>query len=43
MNSPTLHLTLFGATSFVGKILTRYLFARYGRSGALRLAMRSLR
>jgi short subunit dehydrogenase-like uncharacterized protein len=39
MNSPTLHLTLFGATSFVGKILTRYLFARYGRSGALRLAI----
>jgi len=27
------------STSFVGKILTRYLFARYGRSGALRLAI----
>jgi short subunit dehydrogenase-like uncharacterized protein len=39
MKPPPLHLTLFGATSFVGQILTRYLFEQYGRSGALRLAI----
>ena len=39
MKPTTRHLTLFGATSFVGQILTRYLFEQYGRSGTLKLAI----
>ena len=33
------HLVVFGATSFVGQILARYLFERYGASGALSWAI----
>ena len=33
------HLTLFGATSFVGQILTRYLYGRFGTDGELRWAI----
>ena len=33
------HLTVFGATSFVGQILTRYLYARFGTGGELRWAI----
>jgi short subunit dehydrogenase-like uncharacterized protein len=33
------HLTVFGATSFVGQILTRYLYARFGTDGDLRWAI----
>jgi short subunit dehydrogenase-like uncharacterized protein len=33
------HLTIFGATSFVGQILTRYLYKRFGTDGELRWAI----
>ncbi len=33
------HLTVFGATSFVGQILTRYLYERFGTDGDLRWAI----
>ena len=33
------HLTVFGATSFVGQILTRYLYGRFGTDGELRWAI----
>jgi short subunit dehydrogenase-like uncharacterized protein len=33
------HLTVFGATSFVGQILTRYLYKQFGTDGALRWAI----
>ena len=33
------HLTIFGATSFVGQILTRYLYERFGTDGDLRWAI----
>ena len=33
------HLTVFGATSFVGQILTRYLYGRFGTDGDLRWAI----
>ena len=33
------HLTVFGATSFVGQILTRYLYGRVGTDGELRWAI----
>jgi short subunit dehydrogenase-like uncharacterized protein len=33
------HLTVFGATSFVGQILTRYLYKRFGTDGELRWAI----
>jgi short subunit dehydrogenase-like uncharacterized protein len=33
------HLIVFGATSFVGQLLTRYLFARHGVDGELRWAI----
>ena len=39
MKTTGLHLTLYGATSFVGRIVTRYLFERYGRTGTLGLAL----
>jgi len=32
-------LTVFGATSFVGQILTRYLYRRFGTDGDLRWAI----
>ena len=35
----TFDLILFGATSFVGQILTRRLVERYGTDGALRWAI----
>ncbi len=34
MTSPTHQIVVFGATSFVGEILTRYLFERHGADGA---------
>jgi short subunit dehydrogenase-like uncharacterized protein len=33
------HLIVFGATSFVGQLLTRYLFERHGVDGELRWAI----
>jgi short subunit dehydrogenase-like uncharacterized protein len=33
------HLIVFGATSFVGQILTRYLYKQFGTDGALRWAI----
>lgn len=36
---PTYDLVVFGATSFVGQILTRYLVTRYGGEGDLRWAL----
>jgi short subunit dehydrogenase-like uncharacterized protein len=38
MSKPTHDVVLFGATSFVGQILTRYLFEQYGVGGKLRWA-----
>ena len=35
----TTTLTVFGATSFVGQILTRYLYGRFGTDGDLRWAI----
>ena len=39
MKSPSLDLTIFGATSFVGQILTRYLFAQFGAHDGLKWAL----
>lgn len=38
MPSPTYHLIVFGATSFVGQILSRYLLETFGFDGELRWA-----
>jgi len=38
MSRPNLDVVVFGATSFVGQILARYLFEQYGVSGELRWA-----
>jgi len=38
MNKPALDVVVFGATSFVGQILARYLFEQYGVGGELRWA-----
>jgi short subunit dehydrogenase-like uncharacterized protein len=35
----THHIVVFGATSFVGQILVRYLFERHGAGGAVSWAM----
>ena len=37
--SPAFHLIVFGATSFVGRILTRYLATTYGVGGELKWAI----
>ena len=39
MKSPSHDLTVFGATSFVGQILARYLFAQYGAHDGLKWAL----
>lgn len=39
MPTDSLDLTLYGATSFVGQILTRYLWQRHGQAGSLRFAL----
>jgi short subunit dehydrogenase-like uncharacterized protein len=39
MSAPSLHVVAFGATSFVGKILCRYLLEQFGAHGALRWAV----
>ena len=39
MKSPSHDLIVFGATSFVGQILTRYLVEQFGTHGALRWAI----
>lgn len=39
MNEPHYHLVVFGATSFVGQILVRYLLERHGAGGTLRWAL----
>ena len=39
MKAPRYDLTVFGATSFVGQILTRYLFEEFGTQGKLRWAI----
>lgn len=39
MSQPTYQVVVFGATSFVGQILTRYLFQRHGAGGTLRWAI----
>lgn len=39
MSHPGFQLTVFGATSFVGQILTRYLFQRHGVGQTLRWAI----
>ena len=39
MKAPRYDLTVFGATSFVGQILARYLLEEYGTQGRLRWAM----
>lgn len=39
MSSPSHDLIVFGATSFVGQILTRYLAAQFGTHGALKWAI----
>lgn len=39
MKSPQHHVTVFGATSFVGQILARYLFEEFGTQGRLRWAI----
>jgi short subunit dehydrogenase-like uncharacterized protein len=36
MNSPSFDVVVFGATSFVGKILCRYLWEQYGAQGELK-------
>jgi short subunit dehydrogenase-like uncharacterized protein len=38
MNKPAFDVVVFGATSFVGQILTRYLFEEFGLDGELRWA-----
>ena len=39
MNQAPHHIVVFGATSFVGQILSRYLFERYGVGGEIRWAI----
>jgi len=39
MKSPSRDLTVFGATSFVGQILARYLFAQFGAHDGLKWAL----
>ena len=39
MKTPTFDLIVFGATSFVGRILSRYLLERHGVNGSLRWAL----
>jgi short subunit dehydrogenase-like uncharacterized protein len=39
MPEPRFHIVVFGATSFVGEILTRYLLARHGVGGDLKWAI----
>jgi short subunit dehydrogenase-like uncharacterized protein len=39
MKTPSHDLIVFGATSFVGQILTRYLFARFGAHDGLKWAL----
>ncbi|HEX4871285.1 MAG TPA: saccharopine dehydrogenase NADP-binding domain-containing protein [Nevskiaceae bacterium] len=39
MSQPDFHVVVFGATSFVGQILSRYLLERHGVGGALRWAL----
>jgi short subunit dehydrogenase-like uncharacterized protein len=39
MKSPSHDLTVFGATSFVGQILARYLFAQFGAHDGLKWAL----
>ena len=39
MKSPSLDLIVFGATSFVGQILARYLFAQFGAHDGLKWAL----
>jgi short subunit dehydrogenase-like uncharacterized protein len=39
MSAPEFHIVVFGATSFVGEILTRYLVERHGVGGSLRWAI----
>ena len=39
MPSPAYHLIVFGATSFVGRILSRYLLETFGFDGELRWAV----
>jgi short subunit dehydrogenase-like uncharacterized protein len=39
MSEPRFHIVVFGATSFVGEILTRYLFSRHGTSGQVSWAI----
>lgn len=39
MSEPQRHIVVFGATSFVGQILTRYLFDRHGVGGAVQWAI----
>ncbi|TJY62260.1 saccharopine dehydrogenase [Sinimarinibacterium sp. CAU 1509] len=39
MTDTPLQIVVFGATSFVGQILSRYLFNRYGNNGELRWAI----
>lgn len=39
MSEPQHHIVVFGATSFVGQILARYLFERHGAGGELRWAI----
>ena len=39
MQSPSHHLVVFGATSFVGQILTRYLAEHFGTHGQLKWAI----
>ncbi|UFH53300.1 trans-acting enoyl reductase family protein [Spirosoma sp. KNUC1025] len=38
-NSPTFDVVVFGATSFVGQIITRYLIDQYGVDGAVKWAI----
>lgn len=39
MSQPAFHIVVFGATSFVGQILSRYLLERHGVGGAVRWAI----
>ena len=38
MSAPSLHVVAFGATSFVGQILCRYLAEQFGVDGGLKWA-----
>lgn len=39
MSSPRFHFVVYGATSFVGQILSRYLYGRHGVGGAVQWAI----